>query len=96
MNKTQDIRERFESSLVEGLKGIPLTAQDGAPVLRDDGTAAVVPPPAQFLAVVRAYLKDRDDPEPAEPVVPQPGAPKGVLADYVARNNLPFAPATKQ
>ena len=56
----------------------------------------MVPPPAQFLAVVRAYLKDRDDRETAEPSVPQPGAPKGVLADYVARNNLPFAPATKQ
>lgn len=98
MNKTQDIRGRFELALVEGLKGVPVITDEGVPVLREDGTAAVVPPPAQFLSVVRAYLKDQDDGTDKRPPVPQPGEPKGALADFLSKNGgkLPFAATVKQ
>lgn len=42
------------------LEGVPLMDKDGAAVLKPDGQPWLVPPSAQQLTVIRAFLKDNE------------------------------------
>ena len=66
MTKTNTIRELFEDTLVDVLKGRVKTDKEGEPILTEDGRAAVERPAAADLSVVRAYLKDQEQPKGAE------------------------------
>jgi hypothetical protein len=84
MNDIEELmRQQFERMLVEGLKGVPLMIE-GVPAKREDGSVITVPPGAQFLAVVRAYLKDQfDQGKKKSKEAPRPAAPSGVLAEWL-------------
>jgi hypothetical protein len=94
-DKTNTIREKFEETLVDVLRGRPVVDKDGACVTHEDGTPVLERPQASDLSVVRAYLKDRSEPkQPEDPKVPQTGEPTGVLAAYAARKGVPFGGST--
>ena len=96
MSKQDIIRERFESALVDGLKGTPVVSREGDLAVDADGVAVLAPPEASFLSVVRAYLKDLVAPKEERPAVPVPGQATGVLKDFINKNPLPFGSTRRQ
>lgn len=99
MDRTDDIRTKFEEALAEGLKGEPVLITDQetgekTPLIHD-GAPVLAPPQASFLAVVRAYLKDRQEVAPKKPDMPSTGEARGALKEFLAGGkgaNLPFPP----
>lgn len=95
MSKADDIRKEFEARLLEGLQQYPLLNKGGEPILDEEGRGMVVPPPAPFMAVARAYLKDKQEAQPASTGIPIQGTPSKLLEDLQKRGKaLPFAPTT--
>ena len=87
------IREAFESCLIEGLKGQPLTTKDGPVLDPETNKVVLVAPEASFLSVVRAYLKDLIGSKDDKPGIPKTGQPRpgGELDRFAAKTRgLPF------
>lgn len=81
------IRQKFETCLIDGLKGQPLTTKDGV-VTTPDGEMVMVAPEASFLSVVRAYIKDIAPEQPKGTKNPETGKSTGMLAAF--EKKLPF------
>ena len=86
-DKREQIQEKFEQCLLDGLKGQPLVGKDGPVVDKGTGEIMLVAPDSSFLSVVRAYLKDLFGVEPKEKT-PAKGQSKGMLAAFESK--LPF------
>lgn len=96
MKKTEAIRELFEETLVDILKGRPVIDKEGNPVTDEEGHVVVARAAAADLAVARAYLKDQAQPQDQNNI-PKTGEPTGALAQFLKNKgkNLPFAAGPK-
>ncbi|PPE71487.1 hypothetical protein IS481_12115 [Caldimonas thermodepolymerans] len=90
--KIQVIRERFEETLVDILRGRPVIDKDGVLATREDGTPLIERPQAADLNVVRAYLKDSNGSQDGKEL-PKTGEPQGILKSFLEHKGraLPFA-----